>query len=54
MARKFNVTQTLRSYTQFKCCLLDEYKYLAKQIEDNRDRMKKIKPLLEKSDIERI
>ena len=54
MAKKFNITQTLYSYTQFKCCLLDEYKYLAKQIEQNKERMKKIKPLLEKADIERI
>lgn len=54
MAKKFNITDTLRSYTQFKCCLLDEYKYLAKQIEDNKERMRKIKPLLEKADIERV
>ena len=54
MAKKFNVTETLKSYTEFKCCLLDEYKYLAKQNESNRERMRRIKPLLEKADIERI
>ena len=44
----------LHNHTRYKCCLLDEYKYLAKQIEQNKERMKKIKPLLELADVREV
>ena len=54
MAKIFNTEKVLSTLTQQKCCLLDEYKHLAKQIEQNRERMRKIKPLLEMSDIKYV
>ena len=54
MAKRFNIGSVLKHHSRFKCCLLDEYKYLAKQIDQNRERMSKIKPLLEISDIREV
>ena len=54
MAQKLNISEVLRNHTRYKCCLLDEYKYLADQIERNKERMKEIKPLLEIEDIKYI
>ena len=54
MAKKLNIREVLHNHTKYKCCLLDEYKYLAKQIEQNKERMKKIKPLLELADVKEV
>ena len=45
MAIKFNTEKVLSTLTQQKCGLLDDYKAYAKI------KMRKIKPLLERSDI---
>lgn len=54
MAQKLNISEVLRNHTRYKCCLLDEYKYLADQINQNKKRMEAIKPLLEIEDIKYI
>ena len=55
MAKKIkDIRELLHNHTRYKCCLLDEYKYLAKQNEQNKERMKKIKPLLELVDVKYI
>ena len=54
MAKKLNIREVLLNHTKYKCCLLDEYKYLADQINQNKKRMEAIKPLLEIEDIKYI
>ena len=54
MAKKLNVGEVLRNHTRYKCCLLDEYKYLADQIQQNKKRMEAIKPLLEITDVREV
>lgn len=46
--------ELLHNHTRYKCCLLDLYKREAKRKEESEEIMRKIKPLLELSDVREV
>ena len=54
MAKRFNIGEVLKNHTHYKSALTKVYKSLQIQNETNLELMRLIKPLIEKSDIERI
>ena len=51
MAKKFNLDDIIKNHCETKIVLTEIYKALKKQNEDNKKLMKKIKPLIEESEI---